>query len=88
MTGIFGVLTFTGSSGECLNSDILRNYCPNDILVSIARGMLFLSLLTSYPILAFCGRFVEEWICGKMDWTTGQMEEDGWTHWIDVWMDR
>ena len=53
MTGVFGMLTFPGE----LNSDILRNYCPKDIPVSIARGTLVLCLITSYPILFFCGRW-------------------------------
>lgn len=52
MTGVFGMLTFPGD----LNSDILRNYCSKDIPVSIARGTLVLCLITSYPILFFCGR--------------------------------
>ena len=54
LTGAFGLLTF---STKCINSDILMNYCPNDIPVSVARGMLLLSLITSYPILTFCGRY-------------------------------
>ena len=55
-TGVFGFLTFLPN--ECVNSDILRNYCPNDVAISIARGLLILCLITSYPILHFCGRFV------------------------------
>ena len=55
LTGAFGLITFS-QKGACINSDIMRNYCPTDIPVSVARGMLFLCLVTSYPILAFCGR--------------------------------
>lgn len=55
VTGVFGEITFTHRH-EYINSDVLRNYCPTDISVSIARGMLLLCLITSYPILFFCGR--------------------------------
>ena len=56
LTGTFGYLTFQGHS--CFNSDILRNYCPSDILINIARGVLAFVMVTSYPILAYCGRLV------------------------------
>ena len=56
VTGVFGLLTFSGTRDEPINSDILRNYCPTDIAISIARGTLVLSLITSYPIISFCGR--------------------------------
>ncbi len=56
ITGVFGVLTFSVKRGETINSDILRNYCPTDIPISVARGTLVLSLITSYPIISFCGR--------------------------------
>ena len=55
LTGTFGFLTFV-PRGECLNSDILRNYCPTDIPVAVARGLMILCLLTSYPVLHFPGR--------------------------------
>ena len=55
LTGVFGLMTFVGRD-EPIKSDVLRNYCPNDIPVSIARGTLILCLITSYPILFFCGR--------------------------------
>ena len=54
LTGVFGYLTFHGH--YCLASDILRNYCPRDITVDIARGLLIVVMVTSYPILTFCGR--------------------------------
>ncbi len=57
MAGVFGDITFVHRH-DPINSDILRNYCPNDIPVSIARGTLIVSLITSYPILFFCGRYV------------------------------
>ena len=55
VTGVFGYLTFSGHM--CFSSDILRNYCPGDVLVDVARIMLILVMITSYPILAFCGRY-------------------------------
>ena len=54
VTGVFGYLTFLGHS--CFSPDILRNYCPQDPAVDVARIMLILVMITSYPILAFCGR--------------------------------
>ena len=54
VTGVFGYLTFLGHS--CFSPDILRNYCPQDPAVDVARVMLILVMITSYPILAFCGR--------------------------------
>lgn len=54
LTGVFGYLTFAGR--VCLNSDILQNYCPGDVAIDVARALLALVIITSYPILAFCGR--------------------------------
>lgn len=54
ITGVFGYLTFHGRA----RSDILRNYCPQDPAVDVARVMLMLVIVTSYPILAFCGRYI------------------------------
>ena len=51
--GVFGVLLF---SNECIASDILRNFCPSDIPVDVARLSLVLCLITTYPILHYCGR--------------------------------
>ena len=56
LTGVFGYLTFYRK--ECIESDILRNYSPKDVMVDVARAMLGLVVVTSYPILTFCGRFV------------------------------
>ena len=58
LTGVFGLLKFHPhpEGGVCIASDILRNYCPKDIVVDIARGMLAVVIVTSYPILTFCGR--------------------------------
>lgn len=54
LTGVFGSITFRAHSR--INSDILRNYCPRDIPIDVARGTLTFVIITSYPILAFCGR--------------------------------
>lgn len=53
-TGAFGYLTF--NTHYCIASDILRNYCPGDVPIDVARGMLAVVMITSYPILVFCGR--------------------------------
>ncbi|XP_065913561.1 sodium-coupled neutral amino acid transporter 7-like isoform X2 [Dysidea avara] len=56
LTGTFGYLTFHGRP-TCIDADILRNYCPKDIPVNVARVMLTICIITSYPILHFVGRF-------------------------------
>ena len=61
LTGVFGYLTFNAER-ECIASDILRNYCPKDIPVDVARGVLAVVIVTSYPILTFCGRYVYMWV--------------------------
>ena len=55
ITGVFGFLTYHRYT--CIQSDILRNYCPQDPAIDVARVMLILVIITSYPILAFCGRY-------------------------------
>ncbi|XP_036608668.1 putative sodium-coupled neutral amino acid transporter 7 [Trichosurus vulpecula] len=55
-TGICGFLTF----GVSVNPDVLLSYPSNDVLVAIARVFIIISVLTSYPILHFCGRAVLE----------------------------
>ena len=54
VTGVFGEMYFVHQ--DPISPDILRNYCPTNIAVSIARGTLILCLITSYPILFYCGR--------------------------------
>ena len=56
VTGLFGYLTF--NSRTCISGDVLRNYCPRDIPISIARLMIVVALITSYPILCYIGRLV------------------------------
>ena len=60
LTGIFGYFTFF--TRECIASDILRSYCPRDVMVDVARALMGVIMVTSYPILTFCGR-LEEVIC-------------------------
>ncbi|KAL7978777.1 hypothetical protein Chor_013266 [Crotalus horridus] len=55
-TGVCGFLTF----GESVQQDVLLSYPSDDIPVAIARAFIILSVLTSYPILHFCGRTVLE----------------------------
>ncbi|XP_065913738.1 sodium-coupled neutral amino acid transporter 7-like isoform X2 [Dysidea avara] len=54
VTGLFGYLTF--NSRTCISGDVLRNYCPRDIPISIARIMIVVSLITLYPITCYVGR--------------------------------
>ncbi|KAM6979989.1 sodium-coupled neutral amino acid transporter 7 [Aplochiton taeniatus] len=55
-TGVCGFLTF----GDSVNQDVLMSYPPDDIAVAIARAFIVLCIITSYPILHFCGRAVLE----------------------------
>uniref|UniRef100_A0A6Q2YI81 Sodium-coupled neutral amino acid transporter 7 n=1 Tax=Esox lucius TaxID=8010 RepID=A0A6Q2YI81_ESOLU len=55
-TGVCGFLTF----GANVSQDILMSYPPNDIAVAIARAFIVVCVVTSYPILHFCGRAVLE----------------------------
>ncbi|XP_030059455.1 sodium-coupled neutral amino acid transporter 7 [Microcaecilia unicolor] len=55
-TGVCGFLTF----GSAVNQDVLMSYPSNDIAVAFARTFIIISVLTSYPILLFCGRAVLE----------------------------
>ncbi|XP_065913563.1 sodium-coupled neutral amino acid transporter 7-like isoform X2 [Dysidea avara] len=54
VTGLFGYLTF--NSRVCISGDVLRNYCPRDIPISIARIMIVVSLITLYPLSCYIGR--------------------------------
>ncbi|XP_043754568.1 putative sodium-coupled neutral amino acid transporter 7 isoform X1 [Cervus elaphus] len=51
-TGICGFLTF----GAAVDPDVLLSYPSEDMAVAVARAFIILSVLTSYPILHFCGR--------------------------------
>lgn len=51
-SGICGFLTF----GAAVDPDVLLSYPSEDMAVAVARAFIILSVLTSYPILHFCGR--------------------------------
>ncbi|XP_026175826.1 sodium-coupled neutral amino acid transporter 7 isoform X1 [Mastacembelus armatus] len=55
-TGVCGFLTF----GSSVSQDVLMSYPPDDIAVAIARAFIVICVVTSYPILHFCGRAVVE----------------------------
>lgn len=55
-TGVCGFLTF----GSSVQQDVLMSYPPNDIAVAFARAFIVICVVTSYPILHFCGRAVIE----------------------------
>uniref|UniRef100_G3PTP3 Sodium-coupled neutral amino acid transporter 7 n=1 Tax=Gasterosteus aculeatus aculeatus TaxID=481459 RepID=G3PTP3_GASAC len=55
-TGICGFLTF----GSNVNQDVLMSYPSDDVAVAIARAFIVICVITSYPILHFCGRAVLE----------------------------
>ena len=61
--GFFGLSIFQKS---CVQSDILRNFCPNDIAVDIGRLFLVVALVTTYPIPHYCGRYDN--VC-TLNWT-------------------
>nr|XP_014350609.1 PREDICTED: putative sodium-coupled neutral amino acid transporter 7 [Latimeria chalumnae] len=51
-TGVCGFFTF----GDNVNQDVLLSYPSNDIAVAIACAFIIVYVLTSYPILHFCGQ--------------------------------
>lgn len=51
-SGVCGFLTF----GSSVSQDVLMSYPPDDIAVAIARAFIIVCVVTSYPILHFCGR--------------------------------
>lgn len=55
-TGVCGFLSF----GSNVSQDILMSYPPDDVAVAIARAFIVVCVVTSYPILHFCGRAVLE----------------------------
>ncbi|XP_031977570.1 putative sodium-coupled neutral amino acid transporter 7 isoform X2 [Corvus moneduloides] len=69
-TGACGFLTF----GAGVEQDVLMSYPSNDIPVALARAFIILCVLTSYPILHFCGRAVLEGLW--LRYTGVTVEED------------
>uniref|UniRef100_A0A8C1GBU8 Sodium-coupled neutral amino acid transporter 7 n=1 Tax=Cyprinus carpio TaxID=7962 RepID=A0A8C1GBU8_CYPCA len=55
-TGVCGFLSF----GSSVSQDVLMSYPSDDIAVAIARAFIIICVVTSYPILHFCGRAVLE----------------------------
>uniref|UniRef100_A0AAY4BSE6 Sodium-coupled neutral amino acid transporter 7 n=1 Tax=Denticeps clupeoides TaxID=299321 RepID=A0AAY4BSE6_9TELE len=55
-TGVCGFLSF----GSNVSQDVLMSYPSNDVAVAIARAFIIICVVTSYPILHFCGRAVLE----------------------------
>ncbi|XP_061521639.1 sodium-coupled neutral amino acid transporter 7 isoform X1 [Phycodurus eques] len=56
LSGVCGFLTF----GSNVSQDVLMSYPSDDIAVAIARAFIVVCVVTSYPILHFCGRAVIE----------------------------
>ncbi|KAM4614490.1 sodium-coupled neutral amino acid transporter 7 isoform 1-T2 [Discoglossus pictus] len=55
-TGVCGYLLF----GSDVDPDVLLSFPSDDIAVAVARAFITLCVLTSYPILHYCGRAVLE----------------------------
>ncbi|KAJ3594060.1 hypothetical protein NHX12_006392 [Muraenolepis orangiensis] len=55
-TGVCGFLAF----GSNVQQDVLMSYPSNDIAIAIARAFIVVCVITSYPILHYCGRSVIE----------------------------
>ncbi|KAM4720698.1 sodium-coupled neutral amino acid transporter 7 [Rhinophrynus dorsalis] len=55
-TGVCGYLLF----GSDVDQDVLLSFPSDDIAVAVARAFIILCVLTSYPILHYCGRAVLE----------------------------
>jgi amino acid permease len=52
ITSIFGYLAFFGDTKD----NILKNFPDDDILASIARGLLTFVMICHYPVVAYCCR--------------------------------
>ncbi|XP_018431130.1 PREDICTED: putative sodium-coupled neutral amino acid transporter 7 [Nanorana parkeri] len=55
-TGVCGYLLF----GTGVDQDVLLSFPSNDVPVAVARAFIIVCVLTSYPILHYCGRAVLE----------------------------
>lgn len=58
--GVCGFLSF----GSSVSQDVLMSYPSDDIAVAIARAFIIICVVTSYPILHFCGRYQALWSIG------------------------
>lgn len=52
LSGICGYLSF----GDDVKSDVLQSYDATDASIIVARVAIVIAMLTSYPIVHFCGR--------------------------------
>ncbi|XP_069822493.1 sodium-coupled neutral amino acid transporter 7 [Dendropsophus ebraccatus] len=55
-TGVCGYLLF----GSGVDQDVLLSFPSDDVPVAVARAFIIVCVLTSYPILHYCGRAVVE----------------------------
>ena len=56
---VFGILTF--GSGK-LDTDLMKNYDPNETVVLIGILSLIFKTVTTYPLLLFCARIaIDKW---------------------------
>ncbi|KAG8437272.1 hypothetical protein GDO86_008104 [Hymenochirus boettgeri] len=55
-TGVCGFILF----GSGVDQDVLLSFPSDDVAVAIARAFIIVCVLTSYPILHYCGRAVLE----------------------------
>ncbi|PIK35314.1 putative sodium-coupled neutral amino acid transporter 7 [Apostichopus japonicus] len=56
LSGTFGYLTF----GFAVCPDILSTYSAKNAAISVARVMILVNMLTTYPVLHYCGRLALE----------------------------
>nr|XP_014434438.1 putative sodium-coupled neutral amino acid transporter 8 isoform X2 [Pelodiscus sinensis] len=59
LTGLYGYLTF----GADVAADILMSYPGNDVVITIARLLFGISIITIYPIVLLLGRSVLQDAC-------------------------
>ncbi|XP_062517824.1 putative sodium-coupled neutral amino acid transporter 11 [Corticium candelabrum] len=52
--GLAGYLTFTGNT----EGDLLRNYCPDDVLLLVTRFLYAITIMLTFPIECFVAREV------------------------------
>ena len=36
---------------QCVDSDVMLNYASDDVMITVARGFLFVTILMHYPVL-------------------------------------
>lgn len=73
LTAICGYLTF----GDKVSSDVLQSYDASDVSVIIARVAIFVAMLTSYPVVHFCGRAAVTTLLVKIGLFAGESMREG-----------